>query len=187
VITRDARDRSGCTTCCPDGADMYPWPCPHHGDQVPPDLLRLDAGHGVTCEHADRGSGPREIRVLVVDDHPAVRAAVVERLGEEDDLTVVGECENGSEVVAAAARLRPDVVVMDLAMPVMDGVAATQALRSSHIHPRVVVHTGSGAQARPQAAGAGADAVVPKAPRLDELLSCIRAVVDGCGCCPYCL
>ncbi|HEY0127253.1 MAG TPA: response regulator transcription factor [Blastococcus sp.] len=135
----------------------------------------------------DAGSGPREIRVLVVDDHALVRAALVESLSDEADLTVVGECEDGSEVVASAARLLPDVVVMDRSMPVMDGLTATQALRATLPEPRVVMHTASGPEVRMQAAVAGAHALVPKGIRMEELQACLRAVVAGCGCCPYCL
>jgi DNA-binding NarL/FixJ family response regulator len=139
------------------------------------------------CTHDASGSGPREIRVLVVDDHPLVRAALVECLSDEKDLTVVGECEDGSQVLSTAAQVLPDVVVMDLSMPVMDGLAATQALRAAYPEPRVVMHTASGAEVRSQVAVAGAHALVPKGIRLDELLGCVRAVAVGCACCPYCL
>jgi len=139
------------------------------------------------CTHDAAGSGPREIRVLVVDDHPLVRAALVERLSDEVDLTVVGECEDGSQVLPTAARVLPDVVVMDLSMPVMDGLAATQALHAAHPQPRVVMHTASGSEVRSQVVVAGAHALVPKGIRLDELLGCVRAVAVGCACCPYCL
>jgi DNA-binding NarL/FixJ family response regulator len=139
------------------------------------------------CTHDAAGSGPREIRVLVVDDHPLVRAALVERLSDEVDLTVVGECEDGSQVLPTAARVLPDVVVMDLSMPVMDGLAATQALRAAYPQPRVVMHTASGSEVRSQVAVAGAHALVPKGIRLDDLLGCVRAVAVGCGCCPFCL
>src|ERR671913_1059132 len=112
---------------------------------------------------------PSPIRVLVVDDHPAVRAALAARLSDEDDLTVVGECEDGCEVVEAAIRLRPDVVFMDLSMPVMDGLAATEALRAARSETRVIVLTGEGSSARSEALAAGADALVPKGTRLHAL------------------
>jgi DNA-binding NarL/FixJ family response regulator len=124
---------------------------------------------------------------LVVDDHPWVRAALAELLSDEDDMTVVGECEDGAQVVEAAARLRPDVVLMDLSMPGLTGVAATKAVRAARLRARVVVLTGEGAAARPDAAAAGADAFLPKTTRADALLGCLRTVVIGCGCCPYCL
>jgi DNA-binding NarL/FixJ family response regulator len=133
------------------------------------------------------GGGSAGIRVLLVDDHPMVRRALAEALSDEDDLTVVGECEDGSQVLVAAARLRPDVVLMDLSMPVMDGLAATEALRAAQSKPRVVVLTGQGAEARPEVAAVGADALVPKGGRTDALLRCLRAVVASCDCCPHCL
>jgi DNA-binding NarL/FixJ family response regulator len=130
---------------------------------------------------------PSTIRVLVVDDHPAVRAALAARLSDEEDLTVVGECEDGSEVVEAATRLRPDVVFMDLSMPVMDGLAATEALRDGRLEARVIMLTADDAGAREGAAAAGARAVVPKGTAPERLLRCLRTVAtDGVGC-PYCL
>jgi DNA-binding NarL/FixJ family response regulator len=163
---RDLEERSPFATCCPVGSGLYPGPCPEHGAQVPVDL--------------------REIRVLVVDDHPAVRAALIERLSDEEDVTVVGECEDGSQVLSTTAQVRPDVVVMDLSMPVMDGFAATRALRATDPIPRVVMHTAEGSGIRGQAASAGAHAVVAKGCP-DELLGCVRAVLGDRGSCPHCL
>jgi DNA-binding NarL/FixJ family response regulator len=141
-----------------------------------------------TCTCGDRpiGDDADDIRVLLVDDHELMRTTLSELLSDEDDLTVVGECEDGSEVVEAAARLRPDVVVMDLSMPVMDGVAATEALRASHPGPRVVVLTGEGAAAKARVQAAGAHALVPKGVRAGALVSCLRTVRCGCGRCPFC-
>jgi DNA-binding NarL/FixJ family response regulator len=133
------------------------------------------------------GHSSAGIRVLVVDDHPSVRRALTEALADEDDLTVVGECDDGSQVVAAATRLRPDVVFMDLSMPVMDGLTATAALCASQAGARVIVLTGEGSKSRPAAAGAGAHALVPKGTRLDALLRCLRTVAAGGTDCPYCL
>jgi DNA-binding NarL/FixJ family response regulator len=134
--------------------------------------------------------GPRQqippIRVLVVDDSPLVRRALVERLSDEDDLTVVGACEDGSEVVAAAERLRPDVVFMDLSMPVMDGLEATEALCDVQEDARVIMLTADGGSARDQAEAAGARALVPKGTSPRRMLECLRTVVqDGDGC-PFC-
>jgi DNA-binding NarL/FixJ family response regulator len=127
------------------------------------------------------------IRVLLVDDHPLVRHALAEVLSDEDDLVVVGECADGSQVVEAAARLRPDVVFMDLSMPVVDGLAATVALRAAHPEARVIVLTGDGSAARARAMAAGAHALLPKEARVGALLRCLRAVAAGVEGCPYCL
>jgi DNA-binding NarL/FixJ family response regulator len=132
-------------------------------------------------------SGAAEIRVLLVDDHPLFRRTLAETLHEEDGFVVVGECEDGSEVVEAADRLRPDVVFMDLSMPEMDGLAATQALRDAHSEARVIVLTGEGSSARSEAMAAGADALVPKDTRLHALLRCVRTVAGSGTDCPYCL
>jgi DNA-binding NarL/FixJ family response regulator len=134
-----------------------------------------------------RDGGDAEIRVLLVDDHPLFRRTLAETLHEEDGLVVVGECEDGSEVVEAAERLRPDVVFMDLSMPEMDGLAATQALRAARSEARVIVLTGEGNSARSEAVAAGADALVPKDTRLHALLRCVRTVAGSGTDCPYCL
>lgn len=81
------------------------------------------------------------IRLLVVDDHPVVRAGMVAVLGEERDLEVVGQAGTGAEAVALVPRLTPDVVLMDLRMPVMDGAEATARIRSLPEAPQVLVLT----------------------------------------------
>ena len=124
--------------------------------------------------------------MLVVDDHPLVRSSLTELLADETGLTVVGECEDGSQVLDAVERLRPDVVLMDLSMPGMDGIAATEALRAVRPAPRVVVLTAEPGM-RPEVAAAGAHALLPKELRSGALLGCLRTVLVGCGCCPYCL
>jgi DNA-binding NarL/FixJ family response regulator len=81
------------------------------------------------------------IRLLVVDDHPVVRAGMVAVLGEESDFDVVGEAANGAEALALVPRLRPDVVLMDLRMPVMDGTEATARIAAGPGAPQVLVLT----------------------------------------------
>ena len=127
------------------------------------------------------------IRVLLVDDHSMVRRALAEALSDEADLTVVGECDDGSQVVEAAARLRPDVVLMDVSMAGTDGLTATAALRVAQPGTRVVVLTGEGPEVRRGAADAGAHALVPKGTRLGALLRCLRTVAAGRSDCPHCL
>jgi DNA-binding NarL/FixJ family response regulator len=73
-------------------------------------------------------SGSEAIRVVVADDQALVRGGILLLLGASPDITVVGEAANGSEAVGLANELRPDVVIMDLKMPGMDGIAATRAL-----------------------------------------------------------
>ncbi|WP_350277474.1 response regulator transcription factor [Kribbella sp. HUAS MG21] len=81
------------------------------------------------------------IRVLVVDDHPVVRSGLSGMLSVTDDITVVGEAGDGSEALALVESTRPDVVLMDLRMPRMDGVAATGAIVSGYPSTRVLVLT----------------------------------------------
>src|ERR1035437_487540 len=80
------------------------------------------------------------IRVLLADDHAVVRAGLKAVLGTAKDITVVGEARNGREAVDAAARLNPDVVVMDLSMDEMDGAAATKELKARSSKCRVLIH-----------------------------------------------
>ena len=81
------------------------------------------------------------IRVLVVDDHPVVRAGLVGMLDTEDDLEVVGEAGDGDEALARVAVLSPDVVLMDLRMPRTDGAAATARIVAKHPSSKVLVLT----------------------------------------------
>lgn len=141
---------------------------------------------GRSCPCGERPAAGGDIRVLVVDDHPLVRSSLTELLNDEAGLAVVGECEDGSQVVDAVERLHPDVVLMDLSMPVMGGLEATEALRAVRPEPRVVVLSAQRG-VRPEVEAAGADALVPKQLRSGALLACLRTVVVGCRCCPYCL
>ena len=77
-------------------------------------------------------------RILITDDHGVVRQGLRMFLSLEPDLEVVGEASNGQEALALARELRPDVVLMDLLMPVMDGIEATEAIRNA------VAHSGAG-------------------------------------------
>ena len=146
----------------------------------------MTVGSGV-CAHQQGGVTSSEIRLLIVDDHAGVREGLVDLLSIEDDLTVVGECENGSQVVVAAASSRPDVVLMDMSMPVMDGLTATRALLRDQPEARVIVLTSKGAEIRPGAEAVGARGLVSKSAEPQALLHCIRSVAHGWTCCPHCL
>ena len=119
------------------------------------------------------------LRLLVVDDHPVVRAGLVAMLGEEPDFEVVGEAANGSEAVARAAELHPDVVLMDLRMPVMDGAEATARLREAGGPPVLVLTTYDTDADIVRAVGAGAIGFLLKdAPRA-MLADAVRAAARG--------
>lgn len=120
------------------------------------------------------------IRVLVVDDHPVVRQGLRTFLDLQDDLTVVGEAADGAAAVAAADKLRPDVVLLDLKMPGADGVAALHGLRASGNAARVLVITSFTEPAAVlPAVRAGAAGYVYKDVDPPALAAAIRAVHAG--------
>ena len=115
------------------------------------------------------------IRVLLVDDQGVVRRALRARLHLEPDLEVVGEASSGSEALALAQSLTPDVVLMDVEMPEMDGIEATAALH--RIGPQsavVMLSIHDDAQTRERARAAGAVALVEKRGATETLLAAIR-------------
>ena len=87
------------------------------------------------------GVSPDSIAVLIVDDDPLVRAGLVMMLGGAEDIRVVGEAGDGGEVPALVDRHRPDVVLMDIRMPTVDGLTATEAVRARPNAPEVIVLT----------------------------------------------
>jgi DNA-binding NarL/FixJ family response regulator len=139
-------------------------------------------GRRCPCGECCSGDDSASIRVLVVDDHPAVRTAVTELLSDENDLTVVGECEDGSQVVDAVSRLRPDVVLMDISMPVLDGFAATKQLRKKRPDLPVLMLTGSNSRGDvDKARTSGAAGYVTKDRIAGELIDAIIEVVERQG------
>lgn len=121
-----------------------------------------------------------QIRVLLVDDHTVVRRGLRLAFDLEPDLVVVGEAGNGEEAVARVAELLPDVVVMDLLMPVMNGVDATRIIRRQHPQVEVVALT-SVLEDRLviDAVEAGASGYLLKETRPDELFEAVRAAARG--------
>ena len=119
------------------------------------------------------------IRVLVADDHPIVRAGIVGLLADADDIDVVGEAADGAEAVAQARLLRPDVVVVDLRMPVMDGVAATAEIVAGGLGRVLVLTTYESDEQILGAIGAGAAGYLLKASPQSEILAGVRAVAEG--------
>ena len=126
-------------------------------------LFVMNADLTTTNAPSAADSAGRVIRVLVVDDHPPLRRLIAEVLGEADDITVVGECGDGDEVVVAVQRTRPDVVLMDVSMPRVDGFEATRRLLAVQPHARVLLLTAaSGADSSLEARRAGALGYVSK-------------------------
>lgn len=114
--------------------------------------------------------------VLLVDDQPALRQGLRLRLAIEPDIAVIGEAGDGQAAVDLAGTLAPDVVVMDITMPGMDGIAATRALRDAMPTSAVVILTlHDDIATRNQALAAGAVALVAKHQPSNDLLAAIRA------------
>jgi len=120
------------------------------------------------------------IRVLVADDQPLMRAAFDMALRPETDIRLVGEAANGMEAVELAGRLSPDVVLMDIRMPVLDGVEATRRLARGDGSPRILVLTTFDLdEYGVEALRAGASGFLLKDVRPDELVHAIRVVARG--------
>ncbi len=121
-----------------------------------------------------------KIQVLIADDHPLIRSGMRTLLGTTDDLDVVGEAATGAEAVTLAGSLQPDVVVMDLRMPGLNGVEATRRIVEANEHARVLVVTLFEDDNSVFAAlRAGARGYVLKEADEREVLRAIRAVADG--------
>lgn len=118
---------------------------------------------------------PAAIRVLVVDDTADLRLLLRMALGSEDDIDVVGEAGDGREAVEQARRHRPDVMLLDLAMPVMDGLEALPLVRAASPGTQVVILSGFEATSMAaSASAAGAAAYVQKGAAPDVIISCVR-------------
>lgn len=119
------------------------------------------------------------IRVLLADDEVMIRSALAALLRLEDDIEVVAECADGPEAVTAAERLRPDVCLLDLEMPGLDGIEVVERLRRT-VATRCVVVT---RHARPgvlrRALASGVAGFLPKSRDADEVAEVIRRVADG--------
>lgn len=120
------------------------------------------------------------IRILVADDHPVVRDGLVAILSTQEDLQVVAEAGNGSEVLTRANQTSPDVILLDLEMPEMDGVATLRRLREDDPDARVIIFTAFDTDERILAAvQAGAQGYLLKGAPRDEVFNAIRVVHGG--------
>lgn len=118
--------------------------------------------------------------VLLVDDHPLVRSGLANLIATTDDLKVVGEAAGGAESVVLAGDLEPDVVLMDLSMPGMDGVEATRLILDTHPQIHVVVLTSFADEQRvSEALAAGAVGYLLKDTDAREVLAAIRSAAQG--------
>jgi DNA-binding NarL/FixJ family response regulator len=120
------------------------------------------------------------IRVLIADDQPLMRAAFEMTLRPEEDIEVVGEAADGREAIEQARRLHPDVLLMDIRMPELDGVEATRILSSEDEAIKILILTTFDIDEYVvEALEAGASGFLLKDIRADELIQAIRVVADG--------
>ena len=121
-----------------------------------------------------------KIRVLIADDHTVVREGLVAMIGKWTDMTVVAEAQNGREAVDQWKRHHPDVALLDLRMPVLDGVGAINQIREQDSAARIIVLTTyDGDEDIYQGISAGAKAYLLKDAPRDDILNCIRKVHRG--------
>ncbi|WP_288403487.1 response regulator transcription factor [uncultured Deinococcus sp.] len=129
---------------------------------------------------SDSAAAVPTVRVLLVDDHAVVRQGLRLFLGLDEHIEVVGEASNGEEALAEAGRLHPDVVVMDLMMPVMDGIAATRQLRRAYPDTEVIALTSTLEEPKVNGAiEAGAISYMLKDASSDTLADAIHAAARG--------
>ena len=120
------------------------------------------------------------IKILLIDDHSVMRMGLAALLGTQKDLQIVGDAGDGETGIRKALKLRPDVVIMDLMMPVMDGVATTRELLAKMPEAKVLILTTFGSSdGIAHALESGAKGAIMKTADLAELLDAIRAVARG--------
>lgn len=120
------------------------------------------------------------IKILIADDHALLRRGLATLLGFNKDIAVVGDAKNGEEAVKAAIKLKPDVVVMDLSMPVMDGVEATRQIREALPDTHVLILTSYSTSVDvSRAMEAGASGAFVKDAEDERLVDAIRTVAAG--------
>ena len=123
---------------------------------------------------------PKKIRLMLVDDHPLVREGIRAVLEAKPDMTVVAEAANGREAVRLAGKLRPDVVIMDLAMPLLNGVEAIRQIRKQNPEIKVLVLSGYGdREFVRQVAEVGAAGFLLKKDAADILPAAVREASEG--------
>ena len=121
-----------------------------------------------------------KIKIMLVDDHLVVRMGIASILSFEPDFKIIGQADSGAEALSMLQILNPDVVIMDLMMPDMDGVTATRQILSAHPNIRILVLTSFGTSIEVHGAiEAGATGVLVKTSTQEEICSAIRLVFNG--------
>lgn len=122
----------------------------------------------------------RPIRVLIVEDHELARYGLSMALSEKEGIDIAGEAENGQQGVDLALKEKPDVILMDIGMPIMDGIAATQKIKAAWPDSRIIMLTSIQNHEEVLASmAAGADAYCLKDIRMERLYQVIQMVLDG--------
>jgi NarL family two-component system response regulator LiaR len=120
------------------------------------------------------------VRIMLADDHPIVREGLRAVLETQPDFAVIAECSSGDEVLRRVTETHPDVLLLDLEMPIMDGVEAIRRLRQSAQTPRIIVFTAFDNDERiVNAIQAGADGYLLKGAPRDEIFKAIRLSMEG--------
>jgi DNA-binding NarL/FixJ family response regulator len=139
-----------------------------------------DELHSVASAQVQPASEPVIIRVVLADDHPIVRDGLKKLLVLEEDIAVVGEASDGREVLDVVQNTKPDVVVLDLRMPNMDGLAALEAIQRMENKPRVIILTASEDKNEfVQAMKLGCSGIVLKQTAPELIVKSIRKVHSG--------
>lgn len=125
-------------------------------------------------------SEPRQLRVLIVEDDPMMQLGLEQSLSAHSQFKIVGQAEDGYSGVQAALELKPDIVVMDIGLPRLDGIAATQQIKAAQPAVHVVMLTSHTTETEVIAAlSSGADAYCIKGASVDRLLAAIAAAQEG--------
>ena len=123
---------------------------------------------------------PGGITILIADDHPVVREGLISAVKRQSDMRIVAEARNGREAVEMFIAQRPDISLIDLRMPLMDGIEAVMSIREREPTARLVILTTHETREEIyQALQAGAQGYVLKEDGLDEILACVRSVAAG--------
>jgi DNA-binding NarL/FixJ family response regulator len=131
-------------------------------------------------EHGPSKTGPGRIKILLADDHPLMRRALRDLIEREDDLQVVGEAGDGSEAVRLTETRDPDVVIMDISMPVMNGVEATKRIKEASPETSVLILTvHTDIHTIFSILQAGASGYLVKSIYGPEVINTIRSLMDG--------
>ena len=122
------------------------------------------------------------MKLLIVDDDPLIRKSLSLTLSREDDITVVGSASDGAEALALCERLKPEILLMDIRMPGVDGIAATRLIKQRYPDIRIMMLTTFDDKPNiQQALSAGADGYLIKTDKISDIAGKLRIMMDGTG------